>query len=284
MGKVGTTTVSRALKRAGVPVLHMHSIHPRVHDMVRQSRDRADGHRREREADGSRPALEAAPEGTPRKTGLLRFAVRTLRKGVRAVTGPDGTHIEASLKAADLILKNDGPVKIVTMVREPIARNVSAFFENLNAFSLSHDDPTEDLVDGFKRRYPHSVPLTWFDQELKDGVAFDVFAERFDREGRVGRYTKGRFDFLIMRVDADLARQQAEVSDFIGRPVSLAVENASEAKPYAAAYQAFKKRLLLDQEYVEWMYGSKFARHFWTEDELAGLRQDWPTDALAGNI
>lgn len=268
MGKVGTTTVSRALKRAGVPVLHMHSIRPSVHDMVKQSRHRADGHRREREANGSRPSEAASPVLAIRRTRLLHVAVRTLRAGARALTAPDGTHIEASLKATDLILKDNGPVKIVTMVREPIARNISAFFENLNAFSLSHDDPTDDLVAGFKERYPHSVPLTWFDQELKDGVAFDVFAERFDREGRVGRYAKGRFDFLIMRVDADLKRQQAEVSDFVGQPVSLVVENAAEDKPYAAAYRAFKNRLSLDQEYVEWMYGSKFARHFWTESEI----------------
>ncbi|WP_082025390.1 putative capsular polysaccharide synthesis family protein [Methyloceanibacter caenitepidi] len=278
MGKVGTSTVSRALKRAHIPTLHMHSIRPNVHATVKWGRWLA-ALRKYRDSSEllgclRRGGFQAAPSRSrPREVGLLPLLRREWNGATKAIRPPRVPHVEASKKAVEIIASDARPVRIITMVREPIARNISAFFENLHVFALSHEAPTDQLVKAFKARYPHRLPLEWFDREFNDGVDFDIFAEDFDREVRVGRYRKDAFEFLVMRMDAELERQQAEVSDFVGQPISLAVENSSKMKPYAAAYRAFKEQVALEPEYIEQMYGSKFARHFWTEDELLRMAQ-----------
>lgn len=278
MGKVGTSTVSRALKRADIATLHMHSIRANVHAAVKRRRWRA-ALRQYRESSelikglgfgGVRAAQRPSRPGEASLLPLLRREWDSVNKAIRPPVVP---HIEASRKAVDIISGGARPVRVITIVREPIARNISAFFQNLHAFALSHEVPTDQLVEAFKTRYPHNVPLEWFDRELNDGVDFDIFAESFDRDARVGRYSKNAFEFLIMRMDAELGRQQTEVSEFVGQPVSLVIENSSKTKPYAAAYQAFKNHLSLEPEYVERMYNSKFAKHFWTENELSQLAE-----------
>jgi putative capsular polysaccharide synthesis protein len=266
MGKVGTSTVSRGLKRAGIPSLHMHSIRPSLHSAVKEARKASAARALSNPADAMRALYLRL--SSPQETGLVQTLPRQLRLAANALRGPTIPHIEASLKALEIISSGAKPVKIISMVREPVGRNISAFFENLDLHALSYDAPTDALVAAFKERYSHNVPLEWFDRELKDGVGFDVFAEAFDREARLGRYTKDKFEFLIMRSDTELARQQDEVSDFVGRPVELTLENTAEDKPYGAAYRAFKDRLSLPEEYVRNMYSSKFARHFWTGPEL----------------
>ena len=48
-------------------------------------------------------------------------------------------------------------------------------------------------------------------------------------------------------------------------------KNTAETKLYSEAYLKFKNALPLSEDYVEKMYTSKFARHFWTEGELAAM-------------
>lgn len=220
MGKVGTTTVSRALACAGIPALHMHSI---------------------------RPKPQAAAEA---------------QKGL---TPP---HVKAARKALGFIRSGAGTVKIISMVRDPVARNISAFFENMHLHGISHELPTEELIGVFQQTYNHDIPLRWFDLELKAGIGFDIFREGFDHTSRLSRYAKDRFELLIFRSDAGLDLQQREVSDFVGAPVELTRENAADSKPYRAAYKDFNRALSLPKAYVERMYSSEFARLFWTREEL----------------
>lgn len=223
MGKVGTTTVSRALARAGVQALHMHSVHTEVHNRV-----------------------VARSRGVP-------------------------PHVKASLRALELLKKETEPVRIISMIRDPIARNISAFFENVHAFGMQYDSAAGELIKTFKEQYPHQVPLRWFDRELKDGIGFDVFGQAFDRDARVSRYSTGRFEILVARIDADLSVLQPEISDFVGASLELVPENTAESKGYRMAYSKFKSRLSLSKDYVETMYSSTFARHFWTSVELAAM-------------
>jgi hypothetical protein len=67
--------------------------------------------------------------------------------------------------------------KVVTLVRDPIARNISGFFQTLQsefgldyekAESMDEEDVARELVDIFLEKVTwHDYPLTWFDTELK---------------------------------------------------------------------------------------------------------------------
>ena len=69
------------------------------------------------------------------------------------------------------IVERRRKAKFITLVREPISRNISAFFQNFMRFTgAEYDDADytiEELVEIFIRDYKHSVPSTWFDVDMK---------------------------------------------------------------------------------------------------------------------
>ncbi|NEP62510.1 MAG: sulfotransferase family 2 domain-containing protein, partial [Symploca sp. SIO2G7] len=72
--------------------------------------------------------------------------------------------------------------KVITLVRDPIARNVSAFFETLHLLEKSNQQKLMTSNDGqdltqlfLSKFYAHDAPINWFDDELKPVFEIDVF-------------------------------------------------------------------------------------------------------------
>ncbi len=81
--------------------------------------------------------------------------------------------------------------KIITLVRDPIARNISSFFEeNMMGLYDPHfyeryrqgQAQISDFIQTFFDKYPHYLPLRWFDLEIKAVFNIDVFQDPFDFE------------------------------------------------------------------------------------------------------
>jgi hypothetical protein len=77
-------------------------------------------------------------------------------------------------------------LKIISLTREPIGRNIAAFFQNFERetgkkYELSNFTPQE-LMDIFVNYYPHSIPLDWFDNYFKPFLGIDVYEYPFPKE------------------------------------------------------------------------------------------------------
>ena len=49
----------------------------------------------------------------------------------------------------------------------------------------------------------------------------------------------------------------------------------SANKAYARAYEEFTSRIRFDESFLETMYGSRFARHFYSDAERDAFRSRW---------
>ena len=56
---------------------------------------------------------------------------------------------------------------------------------------------------------------------------------------------------------------------------ALGHRNRSSALPYGEAHRRFTSRLRIDDAYLERMYGSKLATHFYSDAERARFRARW---------
>ena len=166
----------------------------------------------------------------------------------------------------------DAPVSIVTMVRTPIERNISAWFENKGA--LAADDLSE-CMRLFIDKYNHYVAIDWLDMELKKVIGLDVYADPFDQQSGFRVYNAGRFRVLLFRSDLDRNRQGDLVSDFLGKRVAIGDINVGAEKPYASEYRAFLEQIRPPEEYVDWMLDSRYAQHFWPPSTLDCLKKFW---------
>lgn len=241
-------------------------------------------------------SLEAAPHG------LDLFQIHTLRPEVisrisdiynnwSASSGRNylPEHYFGSRHIRELMDSGRGPDcwKVVTLIRDPVSRNVSSFFENLETLypalnveamvaEQGYDGTARALIDLFMRDFKHELPLTWFDDEIKAIFGIDVYADAFPRERGYTRYSNDRADLLLLRLE-DLSTSAAPAfSEFLDiENLKLVNANLADDKAYKDLYGRFKKFIQFPDSYLTMMYQSRFMTHFYSRDEIEQLRAKW---------
>jgi hypothetical protein len=244
-GKTGTSTIAAGLKRAGLhPVFQIHTLEPRVHTKV--------------EADYARHVADPYPRHV--------WEAQWLRM-----------HLPAP----------EHPWMLVTSVRDPIARIVSRFFQQKSRFGAELDLSAVDaLVAELSAQFQGAserlggAGWDWFEAELKGVLGMSVYDVPFDPEVGFGTIATDYVKALFLRGES-LDKAPAALTSMFGggRSVELKVElkpeNVSTDKDYATLYQAVLDRFRPPASYVERVYETRMARHFYSGDELEGFRRHW---------
>lgn len=250
MGKVGSTSVYRALQ-AAAPECSVYHVHTLVAEQI------------------------ASAQRAYARSYHLRGVVPHHLMASR--------HLRSDLERG----QPRGRWKVLTLVRDPIARNVSSFFQDLQ---LRHPDfpyagrlasgDTErlaaDLVELFLSRHDHDEPLRWCDRELRGVLGVDVYAAPFPHDRGWACCEGPLAEVLVIRLeDLDAALDPA-LGTFLGSGgLTLPKANVATDKSYGDLYRAFRRQLRLPEGYIERMYGSRFARHFYSPAERETFASRW---------
>ncbi len=180
---------------------------------------------------------------------------------------PISRHERFGLTAHDKIIAAGRRAKIVTLVRDPIARNLSAYFhwiDDVWNIANAHEVlPSDELCRGFLERYTHDEPLTWFDDEFLPILGVDVYERPFPAVGHTTIHTD-RFDILILRSELHDDVKRSAISSFLARTIGpLQWVNTTRDKGNGAVYEQFRRAVQLPEEYVARMRGSRYYRHFY---------------------
>lgn len=187
------------------------------------------------------------------------------------------------------IKKNSGKskFKIVTLIRDPIARNISAFFNNLERRIMPHypdnesEIPINQLLEEVRERFwkdfnQHDVPLTWFNAELKQAFGIDVYSREFPKSEGFGIYQGETADVLVIRLENLRECAGEAFRRFLGiQDLALTDANVGQDKVYSEAYEHFLNSVTVPPWYLEMMYNSQYVRHFYTRDEILGFVDRW---------
>lgn len=173
-----------------------------------------------------------------------------------------------------------GHVRVITLVREPIATNISMFFQLLDHYLRARPEVQRTDVPAlrqlFLRQYNHARPLIWFDAELKATLGVDVYAHPFPQTIGHQRISTEQADVLILKSEVDDEVKSRAIADFLGLDkLELVRSNVAEDKSYAGVYGQFKRQIRLPGSLLSRMYGSRYARHFYSAAELARFRERW---------
>ena len=194
-------------------------------------------------------------------------------------------------------------IKIITAVREPLARDYSAFWEAfgqgmfpigwyISAFQSSGGDfqkmyqtfikiVLSDDLPRMRKENGKEIPdfwideFHWFDEQILNLFHIDIYAYPFDRERGFGIIHADNADIFIYKMEK-LNELEAELSRFVGHSLKIAREHDSEQRPYAITYREFRKRVRLPAEYVNHYYvGNAKMDHFYTPEEKAAFLKQW---------
>jgi len=172
------------------------------------------------------------------------------------------------------------PLLVICPVREPLSRNISAFFQNFTrdtGYDLSARDWTvEELQELFLTCYPHNVCLEWFDRHLRTVFGIDVYSKDFSFDMKWKVYSKSGVRLLVYRADLGRTEQLSVISEFIGCRINGWIySNITADKEYGGIYEKFCASVTLPDIYLNVMCNSSYCRNFWSPDERLAIIKKW---------
>jgi hypothetical protein len=177
------------------------------------------------------------------------------------------------------------PWKVVTGVRDPIERNVSMFFTMIRAHfpqtrcyeRMKGNDIeglVQELIPLFLNEFDHDTPLNWFDEELKNVFGVDVFSEPFDMENGYQVYKHSNSRILLIRTE-NLSKVAETAFEMFFELKGFKLAPPPHSWRNQPAYELFLKELVLPESYLDRMYNSRLAQHFYTAEQIAEFRRKW---------
>ncbi len=256
MGKVGSSSVYKSLKKAGIrnSIFHVHQL---------------------------------SDKGIARKEGWLRYH--------NSLDTPemieDLLYIKKLKESIDMN-RWKFQWKIITMTRDPVSVELSAFFENIEVYGHEVFDPPKKLIidktiDSLMRNVFDVYDVekdyfcAWFDEELKAVFDIDVYTVPYDFARGYSIITKDNVSVLVMRLE-DLGRSfQQAMADFLKVPnLKLIKDNTAESKSYWNEYRTILEKFSISAESFDLIYSSRYARHFYPKEEREKSRKKWVSDAV----
>ena len=176
------------------------------------------------------------------------------------------------------------PIKIICPIREPIARDISGFFDiRVKGANADVEELTEWFLTGSRgnkrnreERFVTIHTLNWFDKQFKPVTRIDVYKEPFPIDRKWQIYNRRFTQVLLYRSDLERSEQAKLLSRFLGIKLDeVRVENAGKNNKQAELYSQFCESAKLPERYIRRMHDSRFAQHFWSPAELKAAADKW---------
>lgn len=169
------------------------------------------------------------------------------------------------------LLSSKEEVNIITIVRDPISRNISSLFQAFE-FMKEGKYKTEFNIREFDKLFyakvDHQAPEKWFDYELKNNFGIDIYNYEFDIRKKHLVIKEGNLKLLIIRLE-DFKELEKVMADFLCiNNFELINKNVSEVKWYSEVYESFKRNFKPSKEYLDKYLNTKFTKHFYSEAEI----------------
>jgi hypothetical protein len=257
MGKVGSSTVVRSLKAHNLPAINVHTFDPFF-----------------------------------LKRGQKIFKAEFKATGAQAITLWDQQLIRRRLR----YVHRREPIKIITLVRDPVARNISHFFQWPNMImepvnggfhlrspvfkydrTFESDTVEKELAKLFMTKFKlHDRPLIWFDKELKPNFQIDVYRSEFPKEKGYGIFRNGNTEVMVIKLEKLNAVARKAFKTFLGiESFELNVVNIGQEKKTSELYRRYLEDIKLPVDYLDGMYNSKYCNHFYGKEEIDKFRERW---------
>lgn len=182
------------------------------------------------------------------------------------------------------------PLKVIVPIREPVARNVAAYWRVLQSRNIMSPDrlkvcDTTCVQKMFIYNYNMNYPDQWFQLELMDLFGFNPFELEFDHDLGYSIYDVDDHKILIIRLENCDERLHEALYKLLGvKNIHMQEMNTYEGKKWKNShgdygikrYKEFKATPL-PRDFVNKHYDLDYAQHFWTDEERRELVGKWTT-------
>ncbi len=243
MGKVGSSSIEHTLGERKIPSYHIHTFD-----------DHEEFHMYHNKKDVSK---------------FFDFKNRTMYRLV--------------LNKRKRILQKREHIKIVTLVRDPIATVFSRFFQDLHlqfiegkkndAIHRDMDVTYKYLEHCFDNYINLNYFANWFDNELKHNFGIDVLRQEVDNTQPFYTFNNERASVILIKCE-QLSSLDQEIGEFLQLD-DFVLKNSNEAKNkwYSNIHQYFKEHY--DFSKLFYMYELPLYHHVYSEQEREAFKDKW---------
>lgn len=175
----------------------------------------------------------------------------------------------------ELLNKKSG--KIISLVRDPIARRIAEMWQNID--QLNRYSSEVDFSEIEKFYFPDTFSggeFEWFDGQLNHFFKINVFEHPFDKEKGYSIIRKDNIELLLIKMEK-LNELESVIGDFLNiSNFQLSNNNVGDQKPYRFAYREYKMNLCFSEVMLENVYKkNEHIKHFYSEQERELLYRKW---------
>lgn len=173
----------------------------------------------------------------------------------------------------DYLITPDRYEAVVTPVRDPVARNISYYFELFGNDWVKATPHMDYILEHMMLKIDHDFPLTWFDLVYTPFMGYDPMKRSFSRTRGWSIYNKR---FLLIQTEA-MNRAMGEAFDgLFGMRHEMEYRGSSvTSRAYGDLYKKFVDWATFPDSYLERMYSSKYVEHFYTKKQIERMRARW---------
>lgn len=164
---------------------------------------------------------------------------------------------------------------VVTPVRDPIARNISYYFDQFGADIMTADvRPSMDaILLSFLTKIDHDYPLNWFENVFNPLFGIDAYKNGF---AKLRGWSIIQERYLIIQTHRlEELLPDAFMKLFNERGTSYYRAQTRETRPYGQIYADFLKWVKLPEDYVSRMYESRYVKQFFLKKDVESWRKRW---------
>jgi len=267
MGKVGSTSVAFTLRESDLPnpVYHVHQLSNKGIDWnIEKNKQRLEDTRKNSDLDDYTRVYTHF---------YLKYLIRQLDNNKRL-----RKKIDENLNVV--------PWKIITLVRDPIMREISDFFFSFHKHPelvdkkehLLNEASLKVLKNQLTQRFknPRNWILEWFDKEMKEVFGVDVYQFPFDHEKGYTFIHSNNISILIFKLKKLDQSFSDAIFEFLNKKdLKLIKRNVAEQKFYYETHQYVLRNITLDNDFCSRIYNSRYAKHFYTDSELKNFMLKW---------
>ncbi|MEO1297853.1 MAG: putative capsular polysaccharide synthesis family protein, partial [Cyanobacteria bacterium J06636_16] len=184
------------------------------------------------------------------------------------------------------------PWYVITLVRDPIAKTLSLFFQQLEQELLMGADYRRQIQEEGQEKVLQEIiirfyqehvdnperkhPFYWLNREIKNNLAFDIFAEPPLSEEGYRIYKAATANILLLKLESLSDCYKMAFQEFLGlQDFQLVQSNVGTQKRYGSLYKSFLKQVNLPTDYIDEIYSSQWVTHLYSALEIERFYQRW---------
>ncbi len=179
------------------------------------------------------------------------------------------------------IKNKDSNYMVVVLVRNVMARNLSAFFQRIRRWTSKRPEymSAKEIQKDFINRYDVKYVDKWFEEELFGVLGLDVYEDTFPHEEGYKIYTAGGNKILLLRLEDAEKKIEKAMRDFLGiegiKMNRLGVyEKRNVGKDFIKKYKHIKN-MKFPLSFIEKNYNTKVSKYFYTKNEIDKFKGGW---------